>query len=257
MRQQNCSLVGDVHRETTLEVQSMSEHQLGFGDTLRGYDRWAASYDHAPNPLIAATSWVLQTEPLGCSDEDVLELGCGTGRNVARVIGEGARSYCGVDGSLGMLNVAMQRYYDPRISFVEADLLAPWTPTRQFDFALLCLVLEHLPALDVLAETLARSVRAGGRVRIVDLHPERVAAGSLAHFHDGATEVRFASVAHPVTSICDALESAGFDVVRRDWIAGDPMINAVPALAKHQGLKVVLDLKASRRRRLARGSTGL
>jgi SAM-dependent methyltransferase len=208
------------------------------------------------NPLIDATSWVLHAAPLGCADCEVVELGCGTGRNVARVIGEGARSYQGVDGSLGMLAVATHRYYDPRVTFVQADLLAPWAPSQQFDFALLCLVLEHLPALDVLAETLARAVKPGGRIRIVDLHPERVAAGALAHFQDGTTEVRFASVSHPVPSICDALEATGFDVVRRDWLASDPMIAAVPALEKHRGLKVVLDIKATRRRRLARGSAG-
>jgi hypothetical protein len=59
-----------------------------------------------------------------------------------------------------------------------------------------------------------------------------------------------------VPSICDALEATGFDVVRRDWLASDPMIAAVPALEKHRGLKVVLDIKATRRRRLARGSAG-
>src|SRR5665647_1023176 len=206
-------------------------HLLGFGETLQGYDRWASSYDHEQNPLIAATSWVLHSAPLGCADCDVLELGCGTGRNVVRVIGEGARSYTGVDGSAGMLTIATHRFYDPRITFQQADLLQPWMPGRQYDFALVCLVLEHLASLDVLAETLGRSVRPGGRLRIIDLHPERVAAGSLARFHDGETEVQFASIAHPVTSICDALEAAGFDVVRRDWLASDPMISAVSGLA--------------------------
>src|SRR5688500_289316 len=219
-------------------------HLLGFGETLQGYDRWASSYDLEPNPLIAAPSWVLQSAPLGCADCDVLELGCGTGRNVVRVIGEGARSYTGIDGSVGMLTIATHRFYDTRVTFQQADLLLPWTPTRQYDLALVCLVLEHMTSIEVLAETLGRSVRPGGRLRIVDLHPERVAAGTFAHFHDGQTEVEFVSVAHPVTTICDALESAGFDVVRRDWLASDPMISAVPGIEKHRGLKAVLDIKA-------------
>jgi len=231
-------------------------HLLGFGETLHGYDRWASTYDLEPNPLIAATAWVLQSAPLGCADCEVLELGCGTGRNVVRVIGEGARSYTGIDGSRGMLTIASNRFYDPRVTFLQADLLQPWTPPRQYDFALVCLVLEHMTSLEVLAETLARSVRPGGRLRIVDLHPERVASGSLAHFHDGHTEIQFASVAHPVAAVCAALELAGFDVVRRDWLASDPMISAVPGIAKHRGLKAVLDIKATRRGRMARGSTG-
>lgn len=223
------------------------EELLAPADTLRGYDRWAASYDLEPNPVLAATAWVLDHAPLGCADAEVIELGCGTGRNVVRVIGEGARSYVGVDGSYGMLGMATANARDPRISFLAADLLAPWMPPKQFDFGLVVLVLEHLPTLDVFFESLARAVRPGGRVRLVDLHPERIASGSFAHFREGVTEVRFASAAHPVAAICAALDGAGFDVVRRDWLAADALVGAVPSLAKHRGMKLLIDLKATRR----------
>src|SRR5688572_13769749 len=109
---------------------------LAPADTLRGYDRWSTSYDNGTNPVIAATSWVLDHAPLGCADAEVVELGCGTGRNSWRVLGEGARSYVGVDGSYGMLNMAAGNVNDPRVSFVSADLQAPWKPTKQFDFGL-------------------------------------------------------------------------------------------------------------------------
>ncbi|MGE5185016.1 MAG: class I SAM-dependent methyltransferase, partial [Acidobacteriota bacterium] len=154
--------------------------QLAAADTLGGYDRWAPSYDVEPNALIAATAWVLERAPLGCSGVDVLDVGCGTGRAAQRVLAEGARSYTGLDGSQGMLAVATQRYRDPRISFGLVDLLAPWSLPRQFDFALVSLVLEHLPSVDALLVSLARAIKPGGRVRIVDLHPERVATGSSA-----------------------------------------------------------------------------
>jgi len=88
------------------------EEFLAPSDTLSGYDRWAASYDHETNPVIAATSWVLDHAPLGCADAEVVELGCGTGRNIPRVLGEGARSYVGVDGSYGMLNMASANVID-------------------------------------------------------------------------------------------------------------------------------------------------
>jgi SAM-dependent methyltransferase len=231
--------------------------QLASIDTLGGYDRWAPSYDGEPNGLIAATSWVLDRAPLGCGGVDVLEIACGTGRHVPRVLAEGARSYTGLDGSQGMLAIAAQRYRDPRISFGLVDLLAPWSMPRQYDFALISLVLEHLPHVDALLISLARAMRAGGRVRMVDLHPERIAAGSAAHFRDGATEVCFASVAHAVPSLCMAIEQAGFDVVRRDWLATDTMVSEVPSVASHRGLKLVLDLKLTRRGRDRRGSTNL
>jgi SAM-dependent methyltransferase len=224
-------------------------HYLAPSETLYGYDRWSQSYDSEANPLIAATSWVFDRSPLGCADGEVIELGCGTGRNVARVISEGGRSYVGVDGSYGMLHMASAAINDRRVSFVAADLLARWTTARTFDFGLVVLVLEHLPQLDVFFDNLARAIKPGGRVRVVDLHPERIASGAFAHFRDGTTEVRFASVAHPVGAICAALDDAGFDVVRRDWLAADALVGAVPGVAKHRGLKLLIDLKATRRAR--------
>ena len=217
-------------------------------DTLSGYDRWSRSYDTDGNPLVEATAWALDRTPLGCADADVVEMGCGTARNAGRALSEGARSYLGVDGSIGMLHVAGTQIRDRRVSFAHVDLMTAWAPNRTFDLALVVLVLEHLPTLDPLCETLARIVRPGGRVRIVDLHPERIATGALSYFHDGSTEVRFASVAHPVAALAAAMEAVGFDVVRRDWLASDAMVTAVPRIAKLRGLRVLLDMKATRRR---------
>src|SRR5688500_1417055 len=91
-------------------------------ETLAGYDRWAGSYDAMANPMVAATELVLDRAPLACTGLDVIEFGCGTGRNVARVLREGARSYRGVDGSPGMLARARAEIADPRASFVDGDV---------------------------------------------------------------------------------------------------------------------------------------
>ena len=236
----------------------MSMHEfdelLACSDTLSGYDRWAPSYDYEPSAVVSATSWVFDRAPLGCADCDVLELGCGTGRHAQRVIGDGARSYLGLDGSQGMLAIAAHRYYDPRVSFGAVDLLAPFPTTRQFDFALIVLVLEHLPTLEPMLVSLARAVRPGGRVRIVDLHPDRIAAGSAAHFREGSHQVCFTSFAHSVPMLCASCEAVGFDVVRRDWLATDTMVAAVPGLGAHRGQRILLDLKLTRRQRDRRGS---
>ncbi len=103
-------------------------------------------------------------------------------------------------------------------------------------------------------------MRPGGRVRIVDLHPERIAGGAQAYFHDGSTEVRFASTAHPVPALSAALEAVGFDVVRRDWLASDAMVSAVPRLAPMRGVRVLLDMSdpaALRRGDRARGGAAV
>ncbi len=235
--------------------EELQHVQLASAETLGGFDRWAPSYDIEPNAFLAATAWVLDRAPLGCGGVDVLELGCGTGRHALRAIQEGAASYTGLDGSDGMLSIARQHFRDPRIAFGQVDLLAPWTTPKQYDLALISLVLEHLPNLDALMVSLARAIKPNGRVRIVDLHPERVASGSAAHFRDGGTDIHFTSFAHDVPMLCIALEQAGFDVVRRDWLVTDTMAQEVPGLAMHRGLRLVLDLKLTRRTRDRRNSS--
>lgn len=220
--------------------------QLAFSETLAGYDRWSTSYDREENPAIAMTAWQLDRAPLDCAGQDVLELGCGTGRNAQRVLDEGARSYTGVDGSTGMLAVARSRLRDPRAQWLIAELLAPWQPPRTFDLAIVLLVLEHLPRLDDLVGNLAAAVRPGGRIRIVDLHGDLLGAGWNARFGEGAERVRFTSTAHATPAIRAAL-APHFDVEIDEFMADDELVAAIPIVAKHRGTRVLVDIRGTRR----------
>jgi SAM-dependent methyltransferase len=215
--------------------------------TLDGYDRWAASYDHG-NPLVALSERVLDARPLACADLDVVELGCGTGRNAPRVLAEGARTYVGVDGSPGML--ARAAGDDPRVQWRRGDLLAPAplpVDAASADLVLVVLVLEHLSTLAPLAAEAARVLRPDGRLRVVDIHADLVRAGTRAQFRDGDAELRFTSAAHDAAAITEALAAAGLRVTRADDVLADAAaIAAVPKLARHAGRPVLLDLEATR-----------
>ncbi len=215
--------------------------------TLDGYDRWAASYG-AGNPLVALSELLLDARPLACAGLDVVELGCGTGRNAPRVLAGGARGYVGVDGSPGMLARAAGE--DPRVRWRRGDLLAPGplpVDAASADLALVVLVLEHLPTLAPLAAEVARILRPGGRLRVVDIHADLVRAGTGAHFRDGAHELRFTSVAHDADAITSALAGAGLRVTRaEDVVADAAAIARVPKLARHAGRAVLLDVEAMR-----------
>jgi SAM-dependent methyltransferase len=218
-------------------------------ETLRAYDRWAAHYDDDPNPLVAATAWVLAQAPLAVAGARVLELGCGTGRHAAGLLAAGARAYVGVDGSDGMLEVARAKQADPRARWITAELTALPPPARLDEapcqVALIVLVLEHLTELDGLLGGAARWLLPGATLRIVELHPERIAAGTVAHYADGGVEHRFASVAHDEPAVRAALGRTGFvDVTTRTWLADAALVAAVPRLAKHAGRPVVLDVSA-------------
>ncbi|MEZ4358948.1 MAG: class I SAM-dependent methyltransferase [Kofleriaceae bacterium] len=216
-------------------------------ETLQHYDRWSASYDAHDNPMVAATAWAMAQSPLGCDGADVVELGCGTGRNVAHVLAAGARTYVGVDGSPGMLAVARARQLD-RVRFVEADLGTRGPlDDASFDFALIVLVLEHVRELDAIFGEAARLLRPGGRLRILEIHPALIASGTVAHFRDEAGEVRFDSSAHPVPTLTAALARAGLtEVTVRELAATGALLERVPKLAKHHGRLVLVDLEARR-----------
>jgi malonyl-CoA O-methyltransferase len=212
-------------------------------DTLAGYDRWAGSYDAMANPMVAATELVLDRAPLGCAGQDVVEFGCGTGRNVARVLREGARSYLGVDGSPGMLARARAEIADPRATFVEGDVHGAIDLGARFDLALIVLVLEHVRDLAPLFASVRRALRDGGRLRIVEIHPDLVADGTVAHFEDGGAELRFTSTAHALDALAAELTRAGLALeTMRAWSADE--LAAVSKLAKHRGRAVVLDVTA-------------
>lgn len=223
-------------------------------DTLRAYDQWAAHYDADDNPLVAATGLCLRLRPLEVAGLRVVELGCGTGRNAAGVLAAGAASYTGVDGSAGMLGEAKRRVSDARCTWIEARIDAqldelPAPPGGVFDAAMIVLVLEHLTELGGTFRAAASWLREGATLRILELHPDRIAAGTVAHFHDAdGVERRFTSTAHSAAAVRSALEEAGFVVERLDEVeADDALIAAVPRVAKHRGKRVVLDVLARRR----------
>jgi SAM-dependent methyltransferase len=218
-------------------------------DTLEGYDRWSAGYDREPNPMVAATAWALQRRPLEVTAARVVELGCGTGRLVEQVLAGGARSYVGIDGSEGMLRVARERHRDPRCAWVHATLDAV-PPLLPADMALVVLVIEHVRDLRPFCSSIARLLRPGGVLRLLDLHPDRVAEGTVAHFWDGERqrEVCFSSISHPVSSLRDALVAAGFAIERFEELSAEgPLLQHVPGLAKHRPEPVLIDVSARTR----------
>ncbi|MCC6909429.1 MAG: class I SAM-dependent methyltransferase [Phycisphaerales bacterium] len=221
--------------------------ELTVDETRAGYDRWAAGYDEAKNPMVAATAWALATWPLAVAGRDVIELGCGTGRHAAPLLAAGAASYLGVDASEGMLARARARTDDARARWCVAELAAVPEPDASRDVALVVLVLEHVHDLAPVCAELARLLRPGGRLRILELHPERIDDGTRAHFRDGDAELWFASVAHPVPTLVAALAAAGLTTVAaREHTADGALLAAVPALGKHAGRLVLLDVEAAR-----------
>ncbi|PYV20619.1 MAG: hypothetical protein DMG27_22585 [Acidobacteria bacterium] len=89
-----------------------------------GYELWAPAYDRDPNHLLALEERTLKPLLPDLAGQQVLDLGCGTGRWLELLLDLGARRAVGVDRSRAMLRVAATK---PRLRgrLVEAvDILS-------------------------------------------------------------------------------------------------------------------------------------
>ena len=161
-------------------------------DVAAAYDRWAASYDADRNLTRDLDADVVRRLPLDLDGRDVVELGCGTGKNTRWLAGR-ARTVTALDFSAGMLARArahLDATPDARAAtrLVEHDVREPWpVPDASADVVIGNLVLEHVAALAPVYAEAARVLRPGGRLFLCELHPERQRRGGQAHFTDAAT----------------------------------------------------------------------
>lgn len=168
----------------------------------------------------------------------VIELGCGTGRNTAKLLSPKfsapqISSIAALDLSPGMLTVAKERCENYLTANASGALLAP--PVVEFyefdalnqepspeikalegkaDLVLSTLVLEHLP-IDVFFRAITSFLKpTGGYVLLTNMHAE-MGRISQAGFVDEVTgeKIRGHSYAHEISEVIEEGRKWGFEVV--------------------------------------------
>jgi ubiquinone/menaquinone biosynthesis C-methylase UbiE len=180
------------------------------------YDRWAASYDIDNNATRDLDAIVLREAGPNVAGRDVLELGCGTGKNTAWLV-ERARSVTAIDFSAGMLDVARRRVESERVRFDRADIRNAWPiEAASVDVVLLNLVLEHVADVAHVFREAARVLRSDGELYVCELHPYRQLRGGQAHFTDSARgeTVYVPAFVHTISEFVNASVDAGLEVLR-------------------------------------------
>lgn len=221
----------------------MSENRISYRD---GYNLWCQDYDLFDNPLIALSDDALREAPLRLQGRDVLDLGCGTGRNCAYALGEGADSVTGIDGSEGMLKVAKERLRGntDRSTFVEGDISSPLPfPHLSFDVVIISLVLEHLELIAPIIAECARVLRPHGEIFIAEIHPDLISKGTGAHFLHNDTVYTLPSFPHKEGDFVSAFSASALSVSRcTSFYASGAAAQRIPKLTKHLGTPVLLSL---------------
>lgn len=171
-----------------------------------GYERWAQSYDQAPNPVIAREERYIASFLPSLYGRNVLDLACGTGRWLEKLLACGANYAAGVDVSSAMLRVA-SRKSSICDKIVQADCLKLPLASSIFDFVICSFALGHIRDVRKMVGELARVTKPGGEAIVSDLHPEAYARGWRTGFRDTRSAVQIEAFAHVPEEIVRAFHA--------------------------------------------------
>lgn len=202
-------------------------------DVARAYDRWADSYDTDRNATRDLDAVVMRSGLVDVRDRDVIELGCGTGKNTEWLAAT-ARAVLALDFSRGMLARARTRVAATNVAFVQHDVREAWPAADgSADLVAGNLVLEHVEHVAHPYAESARVLRRGGRVFFCELHPERQRHGAQAQFTDAerGERVRVAAHRHTVAELVNEGLAQGLLLLHLgEWLEEDAPAGAAPRL---------------------------
>jgi ubiquinone/menaquinone biosynthesis C-methylase UbiE len=202
-------------------------------DVAAAYDRWAAVYDADKNATRDLDALVVRRAPIALDGRDVLELGCGTGKNTTHLAAT-ARRVVALDFSEGMIARAHERIVTTNVEFVKHDVREVWpVPSASFDVVIGNLILEHVHDLAIVFFETARVLRSGGQAFFCELHPYRQLQGGQAQFTDPRTgeRVQVAAHVHTVSEYVNGGIEAGLELRGLgEWIEEGAPEDAAPRL---------------------------
>lgn len=174
------------------------------------YTHWSTTYDSDRNLTRDLDRLATEHALQGRSYQQVLELGCGTGKNTA-LLSRIGRNILAVDFSRGMLKQAKVKIDSTNVLFVVADLTKPWPcKSESFELVVCNLVLEHIEDLDPIFAKASRALIEGGLFFISELHPFRQYQGTQARFQKDEGTVAIRAFVHHLSDFVESAEQNGF-----------------------------------------------
>ena len=194
------------------------------------YNIWAHQYDTNEN----------QTRDLDkkCTIEtlnnlvfkNVLELGCGTGKNTEWLLNKAER-IIGLDFSQEMLNKAEEKITDKRVTFKKSDLTKDWKIENNFvDLITSSLTLEHIKNLDHIFSQANQKLNKNGLFFISELHPFKQYSGSKAQYETENGTKELEVYVHHISEYIDDAKNNGFQLIElKEWFDKNSK-NGIPRL---------------------------
>ena len=162
--------------------------------------------------------------------KNVLELGCGTGKNTEWLLNKAER-IIGLDFSQEMLNKAEEKISDKRVTFKKADLTKDWKIENNFaDLITSSLTLEHIKNLDHIFSQANQKLNKNGLFFISELHPFKQYSGSKAQYETENGTKELEVYVHHISEYIDDAKNNGFQLIElKEWFDKNSK-NGIPRL---------------------------
>ncbi len=193
-----------------------NQSQAFFASTAGRWDKlreemFGPSFDLRALPALLDEGWT------------VGDLGCGTG-GLAESLSPFVAKVVGVDSSAAMLSAARRRLKGAaNVELHRGEMESLPLPDSSLDAALLVLVLHHLPEPPLALAEVARVLRPGGRVLVVDMQPHER--------EEYRIEMGHAWLGFAPDALERWLAEAGFERARLRPLPPDPAAKGPPLFA--------------------------
>ncbi len=196
----------------------------------QAYNVWADNYDTVQNTTRDLEATALRESVLFSKPLDILEIGCGTGKNTEWLLTK-AKHLVAVDFSAEMLVKAKEKITSSNVKIKQFDLRGVWEFSEEkFDLVTCSLALEHIEDIDFIFGQANKVLRTGGLFYIGELHPFKQYQGSKARFNIGDGVFELECFVHNISEFLAAAKNNNFKLVDlKEWF-DDNDKTAIPRL---------------------------
>jgi ubiquinone/menaquinone biosynthesis C-methylase UbiE len=184
----------------------------------KAYNSWAEQYDSNDNKTRDLDAFATKETLSQYRFKNVLELGCGTGKNTLWLLDK-AEQIIGLDFSSEMLNLAREKIKDGKVEFAKTDLNNEWEVENQFaDLVTSSLTLEHIDNLHHIFSQANEKLIENGIFFICELHPFKQYVGSKAKYKTESGTEELTVYTHHISDYLESAEENGFELVElKEW----------------------------------------
>ena len=174
------------------------------------YDKWSESYDSTGNKTRDLEKKVARKILSNYEFDNVIELGCGTGKNTGW-LAERSKSVKAIDFSSEMLKIAGAKLNLPNVEFMLADISQKWNIENGFADLIVCsLTLEHISNLNFIFSEGYRTLKENGKFYVCELHPFKQYGGTKANFTLDGNKIELETYTHHFSDYINAALKNGF-----------------------------------------------